>query len=112
MNESLRILKLLYYKNMLTRKRQWKISIIGEILIPVGFIMCVWAVRNLSANPPIHFENSTYYENVSKEVMIKDLYANQVNIYFTPNNSFTLTLIEKVVDCLRLNPNNISKYYA
>ena len=106
-------LRLLLQKNFVMRKRQWKTNFVGEILIPLSLIFCLWMAKNLSGNMyrhiPIEVQNNTYHKIVSKTEMIENgIGSEQLTIYFSPNNNYTKFLIEQVVNCL--DPTNSSEY--
>lgn len=104
MPESLRVLKLLLYKNYLVRKRQWLMSLIGEVLIPVGILSCVWAVRDLNANIPQHVDTDSYYPMCSKADLIDNALRqnnDSVQILYAPDTAFTSNLMSGLKKCFR-----------
>ncbi|XP_014205582.1 ATP-binding cassette sub-family A member 3-like isoform X2 [Copidosoma floridanum] len=99
--EWLRVLKLLLYKNLLVRKRQWITSLVGEFLVPVGVIVAVWAVRNLVAKESVPVDRDT----VPDRIFVNDIFdkasgIKRAAVFFAPNNSFTNEIMEGVQYCL------------
>ncbi|XP_008203624.1 retinal-specific phospholipid-transporting ATPase ABCA4-like [Nasonia vitripennis] len=108
MIESLRVLRLLFYKNYLMRKRQWIVSLLAEFVIPVGLILTVWAIRSLVSEPPMRTGRSTYYPLVSQKALADAAtrYRRQVRIHYAPNSDPVKDLMRDITDsCL---PNNQS----
>uniref|UniRef100_A0ABD2X1B1 ABC transporter domain-containing protein n=1 Tax=Trichogramma kaykai TaxID=54128 RepID=A0ABD2X1B1_9HYME len=113
-SETLRTFKLLLAKNLLLRQRHWKTNFIGEICVPILLVLGLWMARHLAGNltsrAPVNMNNNTLYEGLTKDQLVDiGIGSDHLHIYFTPDNSFTRSLINKVAtDCLRLNLHNIT----
>ncbi|XP_058807248.1 phospholipid-transporting ATPase ABCA1-like isoform X2 [Phymastichus coffea] len=103
MVETLRILGLLLHKNWLVRKRQWLMSLIAEIMLPVGIIACAWALRGLSARPPTRISTESRYRMQPLSELIDQL--SNVNIFYAPNSSFVNDLMKSVDKCFEQKSN-------
>lgn len=106
--ESLRILRLLFYKNYLMRKRQWIVSLLAEFAVPVGLILAVWAIRSAVSDPPVKIDHSTYYPMVSQQALADaaTIYGRTVRIHYAPNSVPVNDLMLNITkSCL---PNNQS----
>ncbi|XP_058807192.1 ATP-binding cassette sub-family A member 7-like isoform X2 [Phymastichus coffea] len=102
--ESLRVLKLLLYKNYLVRRRQWLVSLIGEILVPIFILACIWSARDLNATPPLRITNDTHYRAQSKAELIDRMiegFNESAKILYAPESEFTAALMAGVRTCFR-----------
>lgn len=102
----LKILKVLIYKNLLVRRRQWKSSLFFEILFPLFFVFLIWySTRHLKeSKAPEGFETYSTNDFENDEFKIRINYKDLPDrISFSPNNSFTKRLIENFKKCAKFN---------
>ncbi|KAL7306039.1 hypothetical protein TKK_0001504 [Trichogramma kaykai] len=102
--ETLRVLGLLMHKNYLIRKRQWKMSVFGEFLVPVGLIILIWAIRNLTAVPSVKIDTPKYYDSISRDSIINQQNFRVKTILYAPENYFTKKFMtELTTNCLPMS---------
>lgn len=101
-----KIFGLLMYKNLLVRKRHWRLTIFLQALVPIALFALLQAMRDFSVNPPIVYNESTHYEIQTREYLVKHKIDNSINqVYYVPKNSYTEKLMEETTrKCLMLLP--------
>lgn len=110
MASGLRIFCLLLYKNLLVRKRHWRMTIFLQALVPIGLFALLQSVRDFSVQSPVMVNESTYYPINTQDELIKKIDNDLNKVYYVPRNSYTEKIMESVRYCLVLLPE--SKYYA
>lgn len=105
-----KIFCLLLYKNLLVRKRHWRMTIFLQALVPIGLFALLQAVRDFSVQSPVVMNESTYYPIYTQEDLIKKIDNDLNKVYYVPKNTYTINIMESVRYCLMLLPE--SKYYA
>lgn len=101
-----RVFQLLLYKNFLVRKKQWKLILFVEFLVPLLLFMLIQSGRDLSSEPPKKIDYDTYDELIpvmQKGQLNSDLPVGfGIKFYYSPNSAFMSSLMEKVRSCLRV----------
>lgn len=57
------VFQLLLYKNFLVRKKQWKLILFVEFLVPLLLFMLIQSGRDLSSEPPKKIDYDTYNDD-------------------------------------------------
>ncbi|XP_039306572.1 retinal-specific phospholipid-transporting ATPase ABCA4 [Solenopsis invicta] len=102
-----KIFGLLMYKNLIVRKRHWRMTIFLQALIPIGLFALLQAVRDFTAQPPVVVNQSTYYPVYTQDELMQKINNDLNKVYYTPNNIRTHQIMESVRYCLRLLPDNM-----
>lgn len=106
MKSDIRTFGLLLYKNLIIRRRHWKLTIFLQCLIPIALFMLIQAVRDFSVQPPRVINESTYYPIETKEELTV-LNRDYTFLYYVPQNLYTETILEDVRMCLKLSHESI-----
>jgi hypothetical protein len=105
MTNTCKIFGLLLYKNLIVRKRYWRLTIFLQILVPVGLFALLQAVRDFSVQPPTVYNESLHYDMQTKEDLIKNKVNNAIHhVYYVPKNVYTDEIMENARYCLYLLP--------
>ncbi|KOC60391.1 ABC transporter A family member 6 [Habropoda laboriosa] len=109
MGSTIRTFGLLLYKNLLIRKRHWKMTIFLQCLVPITLFILIQAMRDFSVQPPRIINESTYYPIETKD---KLTYLNRefTVLYYVPQNSYTESILEDVRMCLKLPKENVKGF--
>ncbi|EZA61865.1 hypothetical protein DMN91_006090 [Ooceraea biroi] len=104
-----KIFGLLMYKNLIVRKRHWRLTIFLQAFVPIGLFALLQAMRDFSVNPPIVYNESIHYDIQMKEDLIRNKIDNSINqMYYVPKNSYTEQIMENYTrNCLLLLPENV-----
>jgi len=109
MASGLKIFGLLLYKNLIVRKRHWRMTILLQALVPIGLVVLLQAVRDFSVQPPVKINESTYYPMYTQDELMKKINSELNKVYYVPKNTeITEKIMEPVRRCLGLMPE--SKY--
>jgi len=103
-----KIFGLLMYKNMIIRKRHWRMTIFLQALVPIIVFTLLQAVRDFSVQPPVVVNVSTHYPLYTQDELMKRIDNALNKVYYVPKNAYTDKIMESVRHCLRLLPE--SKY--
>jgi ATP-binding cassette, subfamily A (ABC1), member 3 len=103
-----KIFSLLMYKNLIVRKRHWRLTIFLQALVPIGLFALLQAVRDFSVQSPVVVNENTYYSVETQDELMEKMNNDLNKVYYTPNNVHTRKIMESVRYCLRLLPD--SKY--
>lgn len=101
-----KILGLLLYKNLIVRKRHWRMTLFLQALVPIGLFALLQAVRDFSVNAPIVVNESIHYSIDTQEGLMGKLDNALNNIYYLPKNSYTDKIMESTRKCLQLLPDS------
>ncbi|XP_058807215.1 retinal-specific phospholipid-transporting ATPase ABCA4-like [Phymastichus coffea] len=96
--ESLRILWILLYKCWLVRKRHWLGTLLVEILIPIGLILCPWGLLGNAFEAPVVVNSDTHYQKYSLRQLLQ-VFGDSIKLAYTPNNTFVNQLMMEVNRC-------------
>ncbi|XP_017876215.1 ABC transporter A family member 1-like [Ceratina calcarata] len=106
MGSKLRTFGLLLYKDVLVRKRHWKATIFLQCLIPLATFILIQSIRDLTVQPPLVINESTYYPIETKESL--PMLNNEFSfLYYVPRNSYIRNVTESIRMCLQLPYNNV-----
>lgn len=109
MMKELRTFGLLLYKNLIVRKKHWKTTIFLQCLIPISLFILIQAIRDFSVQPPLVFNESTYYPiQTKKELTLLNREFTQ--LYYVPQNSYTENILEDIRMCLKLSHENVAGF--
>lgn len=103
-----KIFGLLMYKNMIVRKRHWRMMIFLQTLVPIAVFALLQTVRDFSVQPPVVVNVSTYYSLYTQDELMTKIDNALNKVYYVPKNAYTEKIMESVRYCLRLLPE--SKY--
>lgn len=106
MTKELRTFGLLLYKNLIVRKKHWKTTIFLQCLIPISLFILIQAIRDFSVQPPLVFNESTYYPIQTKQKLTL-LNREFTQLYYVPQNAYTKNILEDVRMCLKLSHENV-----
>lgn len=109
MTKELRTFGLLLYKNLIVRKKHWKTTIFLQCLIPISLFILIQAIRDFSVQPPLVFNESTYYPIQTKQKLTL-LNREFTQLYYVPQNSYTENILEDVRMCLKLSHENVAGF--
>jgi len=105
MANACKIFGLLLYKDLIVRKRHWRLTIFLQALVPVGLFALLQAMRDFSVQPPTIYNESLHYDMQMKEDLIKDKVNNAIHhVYYVPKNTYTDEIMENARYCLYLLP--------
>ncbi|XP_058807201.1 ATP-binding cassette sub-family A member 17-like [Phymastichus coffea] len=120
-----RMFKALLYKNLLVRKRHWKLGLFVEILVPMLTFIAVWGVKSASLNnKAISQEILTPLERGDTKFRVKTAadyfeYSADDYLLIAPDNRFTQRLKSHLQICYpglvmmyRTESDMISDYFA
>ncbi|XP_058807216.1 uncharacterized protein LOC131673330 [Phymastichus coffea] len=85
------------YKNFLTRRRHWILTVVLQIVIPLLLLLGVWHFGDLV--PDIRSKSEIDHRAMSRQC--------KVNLFIVPNNRFTEELADRMDYCLQMNINNL-----
>ncbi|CAK9811271.1 Phospholipid-transporting ATPase ABCA3 [Anthophora quadrimaculata] len=109
MANGIRTFGLLFYKNLLIRKRHWKMTIFLQCLVPIALFILIQAMRDFSVNPPHVINESTYYPIETKEELVM-INREFIVLFYVPQNSYTENIITDVRKCLKLPQENVKGF--
>lgn len=101
-----KIFGLLLHKNLIVRKRHWRMTIFLQALVPIGLFMLLQAVRDFSVQSPVVVNKSTSYPVYTQDALISRLDNDLNKIYYVPKNAYTEKIMESARRCLRLLPDS------
>ncbi|XP_029158875.1 LOW QUALITY PROTEIN: retinal-specific ATP-binding cassette transporter-like [Nylanderia fulva] len=110
MASGLKILGLLLYKDLIVRKRHWRMIIFLQALIPIGLVALLQAVRDFSANPPVIINETTFYPIQTQADLMEKLDNGLNNVYYLPKNPHIDMIMESARHCLGLVSENIKSF--
>ena len=90
------------WKNLIVRKRHWKIGLLVQICLPVALFALTQLTRDLSATTPEKIEDDTFYPVRTKQDILEYINIGNTLVPFVPKNNFTEDLMEKTRNCLGL----------
>lgn len=100
-----KIFALLLYKNLIVRKRHWRMTILLQTLVPIALFSLLQAVRDYSVQPPVVMNESTYHPIQTQDKLMN--IDNDINvIYYLPKNEYTDKIMESTRKCLGLVPDS------
>lgn len=99
-----KIFGLLLYKNLIVRKRHWRMTLFLQALVPIGLFALLQAVRDFSVNSPIVINESIHYSANTQDELMGKLDNSLNNIYYLPRNKYTDKIMESARNCLQLLP--------
>ncbi|XP_012538072.1 phospholipid-transporting ATPase ABCA1 [Monomorium pharaonis] len=102
-----KIFGLLIYKNMIVRKRHWRMTIFLQALVPIALFALLQAVRDFSVQSPVEVKENTYYPVHTQDDLMKKINNALNKVYYTPKNEDTYKMMESVRYCLKLLPDNM-----
>ncbi|XP_018365508.1 PREDICTED: retinal-specific ATP-binding cassette transporter-like [Trachymyrmex cornetzi] len=105
-----KIFGLLMYKNMIVRKRHWRMTIFLQALVPIIVFALLQAVRDFSVQPPVVVNVSTYYPLYTQDELMEKIDHALNKVYYVPKNAYTDKIMESVRHCLRLLPENMNGF--
>ncbi|KYN32310.1 ATP-binding cassette sub-family A member 3 [Trachymyrmex septentrionalis] len=105
-----KIFGLLMYKNMIIRKRHWRMTIFLQALVPIIVFTLLQAVRDFSVQPPVVVNVSTHYPLYTQDELMKRIDNALNKVYYVPKNAYTDKIMESVRHCLRLLPENMNSF--
>lgn len=108
MASGLKIFGLLLYKNLIVRKRHWRMTILLQALVPIGLFALLQAARDFSVQSPVVINESTYYPMVTQDDLMGKIKHGLSQVYYVPKNEYTEKIMEPVRRCLKILP--ASKY--
>ncbi|XP_012054736.1 PREDICTED: ATP-binding cassette sub-family A member 1 [Atta cephalotes] len=105
-----KIFGLLMYKNMIVRKRHWRMMIFLQALVPIVVFALLQAVRDFSVQPPVVVNVSTHYPLYTQDELMEKIDNSLHKVYYVPKNAYTDKIMESVRYCLRLLPENMNGF--
>ncbi|XP_011050473.1 PREDICTED: ATP-binding cassette sub-family A member 1-like isoform X1 [Acromyrmex echinatior] len=105
-----KIFGLLMYKNMIVRKRHWRMMIFLQTLVPIAVFALLQAVRDFSVQPPVVVNVSTYYPLYTQDELMEKIDNALHKVYYVPKNAYTDKIMESVRYCLHLLPENMNGF--
>ncbi|XP_039306683.1 retinal-specific phospholipid-transporting ATPase ABCA4 isoform X2 [Solenopsis invicta] len=106
-----KIFRLLIYKNLIVRKRHWKMMIFLQALVPLGIFALIQATRELAeVQPPVMVSKNTYYSKYTQDELIQESNYDLNKVYYTPKNVYTQKIMKSVESCLELSRDNITGF--
>ncbi|XP_018306221.1 ATP-binding cassette sub-family A member 1 [Mycetomoellerius zeteki] len=105
-----KIFGLLMYKNMIVRKRHWRMMIFLQTLVPIAVFALLQTVRDFSVQPPVVVNVSTYYSLYTQDELMTKIDNALNKVYYVPKNAYTEKIMESVRYCLRLLPENVNGF--
>ncbi|XP_043287897.1 phospholipid-transporting ATPase ABCA1-like [Venturia canescens] len=105
MAEYFRIFKLLMKKNMIVRKKHWKMSLFVEIMIPLLLFLLGQIVRASSGSDPVKIQSNTYHQiDYPNRYQIN---FDNFQIRYTPVNPLTTKLMNDTVTCMEIKKSQL-----
>jgi len=99
-----KIFGLLLYKDLIVRKRHWRLTIFLQALVPIGLFALLQAMRDFSVQPPTVYNESLHYDIETKEDL-KNKISNAIHhVYYVPKNTYIDEIMENARYCLYLLP--------
>ncbi|XP_011644080.1 retinal-specific ATP-binding cassette transporter-like [Pogonomyrmex barbatus] len=102
-----KVFGLLLYKDLIVRKRHWRMTLLLQTLIPIGLFALLQAVRDYSVQPPAVVNESTYYPIYTQDELMWKLDNGLVKIYYLPKNTYTEKIMDSARKCLTLLADNV-----
>lgn len=103
MASGLKIFILLLYKDLIVRKRHWRMILFLQTLVPIALFSLLQAVRDFSAQSPVNVTENTYYPIQTKNDLIK-IDNSLTKLYYLPKSNYTNMIMESTRYCLGLLP--------
>lgn len=111
MASGLKIFMLLLYKDLIVRKRHWRMIILLQTLVPIALFSLLQAVRDYSVQSPVKITENTYYP-IQKKDDLMHLDNALTKLYYLPTNKYTSRIMESTRYCLGLLPDSkLIKYF-
>lgn len=90
------------YKNMIVRKKHWKLTLFIEIAIPLVLFLLGQIANMLSTGDPVRIKNNTYHA-------IDTYYTplDEFQLRYTPRNPLVNDIMERTRDCMSIRPDQL-----
>lgn len=101
MASGLKIFTLLVYKDLIVRKRHWRMFIFLQILVPIALFSLFQALRDYNIHSPVKITNNTFYPIQTKDELM-NIDNGLTKLYYLPTNEYTDSIMNNTRHCLGL----------
>ncbi|XP_011704819.1 PREDICTED: uncharacterized protein LOC105460070, partial [Wasmannia auropunctata] len=103
-----KIFGLLMYKNLIIRKRHWRMTIFLQALVPIALIALLQTIRDFNVQSPVVVNVSTLYPVQTQQDLMQKIDNDEHQVYYVPKNAHTDKIMHSIRNCLdSLLPHNI-----
>ncbi|XP_011141339.1 ATP-binding cassette sub-family A member 1 [Harpegnathos saltator] len=110
MASGLKVMALLLYKDLIVRKRHWRMIFFLQTLVPIALFSLLQAVRDFSVQSPVRVTENTYYPVQTKDDLLMNIDNALTKLYYLPQNDYTDRVMESARHCLKLLPENMQGF--
>ncbi|XP_011705232.1 PREDICTED: uncharacterized protein LOC105460476, partial [Wasmannia auropunctata] len=106
-----KIFGLLMYKNLIIRKRHWRMTIFLQALVPIALVALLQAIREFNVKSPVAVNVSTLYPVQTQQDLMRKIDNDKHQVHYVPKNAHTDKIMFSVRKCIdRLQPDNIKGF--